>query len=239
MLRCMQCPTMEQRRRLLLNILHHLPVPKPVNAAFFDFCLQGMLSSAESASGQAVCMKLAYDICLEEPERQGTKAYLNSSEYYTVAVQCVATTHPQKNKVMKDIDTQRKSSLPRTLSGECGHHGRLAYVAPVKQYPSINCRYAPVQDAWLAAAGRLCLPEDDAQRTLQKDTMGRRADCRITLLLGNMSGHLRVVFDRIVYGMMGESPKGLPQALHKGKAVIVNTCSPHGHSISGLTRHAV
>ena len=22
------------------------------------------------------------------------------------------------------------------------------------EYPSINCRYAPVQDAWLAAAGR-------------------------------------------------------------------------------------
>ena len=50
MLRAMQCPH-DGTRRLLLNILHHLPVPKPVNAAFFDFCLQGMLSSAESASG--------------------------------------------------------------------------------------------------------------------------------------------------------------------------------------------
>lgn len=49
MLRAMQCPH-DGTRRLLLNILHHLPVPKPVNAAFFDFCLQGMLSSAESAS---------------------------------------------------------------------------------------------------------------------------------------------------------------------------------------------
>ena len=44
------------------SILHHLPVPKPVNAAFFDFCLQGMLSSAESASGQAVCIPTS--ICL-------------------------------------------------------------------------------------------------------------------------------------------------------------------------------
>lgn len=87
-------------RRLLLNILHHLPVPKPVNAAFFDFCLQGMLSSAESASGQAVCMKLAYDICLEEPELTGElKAYLENMEpeYYTVAVQCV------RNNILKKI----------------------------------------------------------------------------------------------------------------------------------------
>ena len=33
MLRVMQCPH-DGTRRLLLNILHHLPVPKPVNAAF-------------------------------------------------------------------------------------------------------------------------------------------------------------------------------------------------------------
>ena len=99
MLRAMQCPH-DGTRRLLLNILHHLPVPKPVNAAFFDFCLQGMLSSAESASGQAVCMKLAYDICLEEPELTGElKAYLENMEpeYYTVAVQCV------RNNILKKI----------------------------------------------------------------------------------------------------------------------------------------
>ena len=68
--------------------------------AFFDFCLQGMLSSAESASGQAVCMKLAYDICLEEPELTGElKAYLENMEpeYYTVAVQCV------RNNILKKI----------------------------------------------------------------------------------------------------------------------------------------
>ncbi|MCS2311682.1 hypothetical protein NXW05_15760 [Phocaeicola vulgatus] len=67
---------------------------------FFDFCLQGMLSSAESASGQAVCMKLAYDICLEEPELTGElKAYLENMEpeYYTVAVQCV------RNNILKKI----------------------------------------------------------------------------------------------------------------------------------------
>ncbi len=28
-----------------------------------------------------------------------------------------------------------------------------------------------------------------------------------------MNGHLKVVFDRIVYGMMGESPKGIPPSV--------------------------
>lgn len=43
---------------------------------------------------------------------------------------------------------------------------------------------------------------------------------------GNMSGQLKILFDRLVYGLMGESPKGFPLPLHKGKkAVIVSTGS--------------
>ena len=71
MLRAMQCPH-DGTRRLLLNILHHLPVR----------------------------MKLAYDICLEEPELTGElKAYLENMEpeYYTVAVQCA------RNNILKKI----------------------------------------------------------------------------------------------------------------------------------------
>lgn len=70
------------------------------------------------------------------------------------------------------------------------------------------------------------LPEDDAQRTLQKIQWADVLIVGSPCYWGNMNGHLKVVFDRIVYGMMGESPKGIPQALHKGKkAVIVSTCS--------------
>jgi len=43
MQRAMQCPH-GGIRRLLLNTLLHLPVPKPINVAFLDFCLNGMLS---------------------------------------------------------------------------------------------------------------------------------------------------------------------------------------------------
>ena len=43
---------------------------------------------------------------------------------------------------------------------------------------------------------------------------------------GNLPGELKLLFDRIVYGMMGESPKGIPLPLHKGKkAIIVSTCT--------------
>ncbi len=87
-------------RRLLLNTLLHLPVPKPINVAFLDFCLNGMLSPAETVAGQAVCMKLAYAICLKEPELMGElEAYLENMEpeYYTAAVQCA------RNNILKKI----------------------------------------------------------------------------------------------------------------------------------------
>lgn len=106
MLRVMQCPH-DGIQRLLLNILHHLPVSKPVNTAFFDFCLQGMLSPAESASGQAICMKLAYDICLEEPELTGElEAYLENMEpeYHAAAVQCA------RNNILKKIRQHKKDN---------------------------------------------------------------------------------------------------------------------------------
>ena len=39
-----------------------------------------------------------------------------------------------------------------------------------------------------------------------------------------MPGALKMLFDRIVYGMMGENKWGIPLPLHKGKrAVVVST----------------
>ena len=71
-----------------------------------------------------------------------------------------------------------------------------------------------------------CLPEDDAQRILKEI---KEADALVVgspCYWGNMNGYLKVLFDRIVYGMMGESPSGIPIPLHKGKqAIIVTTCT--------------
>ena len=71
------------------------------------------------------------------------------------------------------------------------------------------------------------LPEDDAQRILrfirECDVLVVGAPC----YWGNIPGQLKVLFDRIVYGMMGEkSSSGIPEPLHKGKkAILVSTCS--------------
>lgn len=70
------------------------------------------------------------------------------------------------------------------------------------------------------------LPEDDAQRVLQLigacDVLVIGAPC----YWGNMPGTLKVLFDRLVYGMMGESLQGIPQPLHKGKrAMLLSTCT--------------
>ncbi|WP_455671486.1 hypothetical protein [Phocaeicola sp.] len=99
MQRSMQCPH-GGIRRLLLNAILHLPVLEPINVPFLDFCLNGMLSPAESVAGQAVCMKLAYALCLKEPELMSElQAYLENMEpeYYTAAVQCT------RNNILKKI----------------------------------------------------------------------------------------------------------------------------------------
>lgn len=70
------------------------------------------------------------------------------------------------------------------------------------------------------------LPEDDAQRVLQ---LIREADAVVIgtpCYWGNIPGNLKVLFDRMVYGLMDESRRGMPLPLHKGKrAAIIATCS--------------
>lgn len=75
-------------------------------------------------------------------------------------------------------------------------------------------------------AGKCRLPEDDAAAVLE---LIRSADALIVgapCYWGNIPGQMKMLFDRIVYGLMGETKAGLPRPLHKGKrAVIVSTCT--------------
>ena len=73
---------------------------------------------------------------------------------------------------------------------------------------------------------RCVLPEDGAQRVLESirscDALVVGAPC----YWGNVPGQLKVLFDRIVYGLMGESPRGIPVPLHRGKrAAVVTACT--------------
>ena len=68
-------------------------------------------------------------------------------------------------------------------------------------------------------AGKCTLPYDDAQRTID---LLRRADALIVgapCYWGNIPGQLKVLFDRMVYGMMGESP-----AFHKRQNPRMSPC---------------
>lgn len=69
------------------------------------------------------------------------------------------------------------------------------------------------------------LPEDDAQRVLtliqQADAIVIGAPC----YWGNIPGQLKLLFDRIVYGMMRDTPR-FPEPLMLGKkAVFISTCT--------------
>ena len=70
------------------------------------------------------------------------------------------------------------------------------------------------------------LPEDGAQLVLDKIRLCDRLVVGAPCYWGNMPGQLKLLFDRIVYGMMGENRLGIPIPLHKGKkAMIVSTCT--------------
>ena len=70
------------------------------------------------------------------------------------------------------------------------------------------------------------LPADDAHHAVellhQADTLVIGAPC----YWGNMPGTLKLLFDRMVYGLVKKGPANIPQPLHKGKkAIIVTACT--------------
>lgn len=68
---------------------------------------------------------------------------------------------------------------------------------------------------------RCVLPEDDAQRVLE---LIRDADAVVVgtpCYWGNIPGPVKTLFDRMVYGLMGEGRFGIPKPLHKGKRALV------------------
>ena len=74
--------------------------------------------------------------------------------------------------------------------------------------------------------GRCCLPQDDAHRMAEKIEACDVLVVAAPVYWGNMPGTLKMLFDRMVYAMMGESGMGIPKPLHKGKdAYIITSCT--------------
>ncbi len=87
------------------------------------------------------------------------------------------------------------------------------------------------------------LPEDDAHRVAEAILGADGLIVGSPCYWGNMSGELKVLFDRMVYALMGERTNGLPVPLHKGKRVVMistcNTVYPFSvwfHQTSGVFR---
>ena len=73
--------------------------------------------------------------------------------------------------------------------------------------------------------GECCLPTDDAQAVLEKISKCDALVVGSPCYWGSLPGELKVMFDRMVYGLMGENRLGIPRPLHKGKKAFVITTS--------------
>jgi putative NADPH-quinone reductase len=83
--------------------------------------------------------------------------------------------------------------------------------------PCIGCKVCRTK-------GKCVLGEDDSQRVLQ---MMQNADAIIIgapCYWGNIPGQMKVLFDRIVYGLMRDTPR-FPEPLMKGKKCILVSAS--------------
>lgn len=56
------------KRRLVLSLLYRQPLKNPPRTDFLDFCLAQMMAKREFPAAQALCMKLAYELCRFSPD---------------------------------------------------------------------------------------------------------------------------------------------------------------------------
>ena len=100
------------------------------------------------------------------------------------------------------------------------HEQAIATDVEVTEVYANDLQIKPCMGCMACRSKRHCvLPEDDAQRVLtlieQADAIVIGAPC----YWGNIPGQLKLLFDRIVYGMMHDTPR-FPEPLMKGKRLV-------------------
>ena len=71
-----------------------------------------------------------------------------------------------------------------------------------------------------------CIFNDDAETVGKKMEQADIICVASPVWWGNMPGHLKSLFDRNVFRMMGESPLGIPKPLMQGKnPILVSACT--------------
>lgn len=91
----------EGSRRLLLSILHNLPVPPTLPVQLLNYCFDHMLLPQESIAIQALSIKTAYKLCRQDPDLLNElKTVLENveAEYYSPGVQAAIRGTLQKLK---------------------------------------------------------------------------------------------------------------------------------------------
>lgn len=138
---------------------------------------------------------------------------------------------PRHNGKIKRMLEEISSELDKS-----GHEVKTIEISKLNVEPCKGCMAC-------RSTNYCVLPPDDAQSVLLMidwcDSLIIGSPC----YWGNIPGQLKSLFDRIVYGMMGESPRNIPIPLHKGKkAAIVATCTTQWpwnrlfHQSSGVVR---
>ena len=100
------------------------------------------------------------------------------------------------------------------------HEQAIATGVEVTEVYANDLQIKPCMGCMACRSKRHCvLPEDDAQRVLtlieQADAIVIGAPC----YWGNIPGQLKLLFDRIVYGMMRDTPR-FPEPLMKGQRLV-------------------
>ena len=129
------------------------------------------------------------------------------------------------NILMLNASPRRGGNIDRMLSAmrqEAQKRG-----AEVTYFRLDELQYAPCRGCMACRSRRHCvMPTDDAPAVLQALQQCQLLIVGAPCYWSSMPGTLKMLFDRMVYGMMGESRRGLPRPLHKGKrAIIVTTCT--------------
>ncbi len=123
------------------------------------------------------------------------------------------------NILILNASPRKNGNISRMLevieqeASSCGADVNVVEVSKLTIRPCVACMTC-------RSTKKCVLPDDDAQRVLQKieacDAIVIGAPC----YWGNIPGTLKLLFDRIVYGMMGENSMAVPVALHNN--IIMN-----------------
>ena len=145
----------------------------------------------------------------------------------------------EKTNILIINGSPRKKGLISQMLGimqaeaeQRGAQVQMVYTNDLSIKPCIGCMACRTKE-------RCVIGEDDSQRVLmmiqEADAVIMGAPC----YWGNIPGQMKLLFDRIVYGMMRDTPR-FPEPLMKENGASCSAPAPHpGLGTSGSNSHVV